>query len=96
MEKASPKISCPAPGRAAPIQRAAHEADIAQLMEALPALVRSQRYGSVRGTDTSSLGSVATGMLARVVAGLPAAIGGLSPEAAAELRISLAELALGS
>jgi hypothetical protein len=67
-------------------QRAAHEADIAQLMEALPALVRSQRYGSVRGTDTSALGTVATGMLARVVAGLPAAIGGLSPEAAAELR----------
>jgi hypothetical protein len=67
-------------------QRAAHEADIAQLMEALPALVRSQRYGSVRGTDTSSLGTVATGMLARVIAGLPAAIGGLSPDAAAELR----------
>ena len=67
-------------------QRAAHEADIAQLMEALPALVRSQRYGSVRGTDTSALGTVAIGMLARVVAGLPAAIGGLSPEAAADLR----------
>jgi len=67
-------------------QRAAHEADIAQLMEALPALVRSQRYGSVRGTDTSALGVVAVGMLARVVAGLPVAIGGLSPEAAAELR----------
>ena len=67
-------------------QRAAHEADIAQLMEALPALVRAQRYGSVRGTDTSALGTVATGMLARVVAGLPAAIGGLSPEAAADLR----------
>jgi hypothetical protein len=67
-------------------QRAAHEADLAQLMEALPALVRAQRYGSVRGTDTSSLGAVATAMLARVVAGLPAAIGGLSPDAAAELR----------
>ena len=67
-------------------QRAAHEADIAQLMEALPALARSQRYGSVRGTDTSALGTVATGMLARVVAGLPAAIGGLSPEAASDLR----------
>ena len=67
-------------------QRAAHEADIAQLMEALPALVRSQRYGSVRGTDTSALGTVATRMLARVVAGLSAAIGGLSPEAAADLR----------
>ena len=67
-------------------RRAAHEADIAQLMEALPALVRSQRYGSVRGTDTTSLEAVATGMLARVVAGLPAAVGGLAPEAAAELR----------
>lgn len=67
-------------------ERAAHEADIAQLMEALPALVRSQRYGSVRGTDTSALSAVATGMLARVVAGLPAAIGGLSPDAAAQLR----------
>ncbi len=67
-------------------ERAAHEADVAQLMEALPALARSQRYGSVRGTDTSALGTVALAMLARVAAGLPAAIGGMSPEAAADLR----------
>ena len=69
--------------------RAAHEADIAQLMTALPSLVRAQRYGTVRGTDTAMLGDVARAMLARVCAGLGAAVAGLAPEAAAELRTHL-------
>ena len=67
-------------------ERAAHTADIAHLLDALPALVRAQRYGDVRGTDTSSLGAVAEAILARACAGLPAASSGLSDEAAAELR----------
>ena len=70
-------------------ERAAHTADIAHLLDALPALVRAQRYGDVRGTDTSSLGTVAEAILARACAGLPAASSGLSEEAAAELRTHL-------
>ena len=34
-------------------ERAALDADVVHLMEALPALARAQRYGDVRGTDTS-------------------------------------------
>ncbi len=66
--------------------RAAHESDVAVLMEALPALVRAQRYGTVRGTDTSLLVSVTDALLARITAALPAALGGLSPEAAVGVR----------
>jgi hypothetical protein len=69
--------------------RAAHEADIAHLLAALPALVRARRYGTVRGTDTASLGAVAHALLARAAAGLPAAAGGLSPAAAGELCASV-------
>lgn len=67
-------------------ERAAHEADIAHLLDALPALVRAQRYGTVRGTDISDLGLVAQALLARACAGLPAAVSGLSEDAAAALR----------
>lgn len=69
--------------------RAAHEADITHLMTALPTLLRAQRYGNVRGTDTSLLLGVAEAILARVVAGLPAAVSGLSAQAAAYLRQSI-------
>lgn len=69
--------------------RAAHEADIAHLLAALPALVRAQRYGTVRGTGTASLGTVAHALLARAAAGLPAAAGGLAPAAAGELCASV-------
>jgi hypothetical protein len=67
-------------------ERAAHEADVVQLLDALPALVRAQRYGTVRRTDTASLAEVADALLARAAAGLPVAVGGLNPDAAAELR----------
>ena len=40
-------------------QRAALDADVVHLMEALPALARAHRYGDVRGTDTSALATVA-------------------------------------
>lgn len=78
-------------------ERAAHTADIAHLLDALPALVRAQRYGDVRGTDTSSLGVVAEAILARACAGLPAAASGLSEEAAAELRkhVDAVQLVIG-
>ncbi|MEV4709237.1 DUF5682 family protein [Actinoplanes sp. NPDC049316] len=66
--------------------RAAVDADLNHLMAAIPALARTLRYGDVRRTDVAGLESVAAGLLTRVCAGLPAAVGSLSDEAAKELR----------
>lgn len=66
--------------------QAARDVDVAHLMEALPALVRAQRYGDVRGTDVSALARVSTGFVLRVCAGLPQALTGLDDEAAADMR----------
>ncbi len=66
--------------------RAALDADVGHLAQALPALVRSLRYGDVRGTDTRALGEVAEGLAERVFVGLPAACASLDAEAAAEMR----------
>ena len=68
---------------------AAATADVAGLLEALPALVRAQRYGTVRGTDTAAVAVVAQAVLTRIAAGLPAALGGLGEEAAREIRGAL-------
>ncbi len=66
--------------------RAAADLDVLHLMDALPPLVRSLRYGDVRGTDTGALAHVADALAARIGAALPAAVGGLDDDAAAELR----------
>jgi hypothetical protein len=66
--------------------RAALDADINQLMAAIPALARTLRYGDVRRTDVAGLSTVTASLLDRVCAGLPAAVGSLSDEAAKELR----------
>ncbi|MGV9879386.1 DUF5682 family protein [Streptomyces sp. NPDC003006] len=66
--------------------RAALDADVGHLAQALPALVRSLRYGDVRGTDTGALGEVAHGLAERVFVGLPGACAGLDAEAALEMR----------
>jgi hypothetical protein len=65
--------------------RAALDADVAHLMAAIPALARTLRYGDVRRTDVAGLSTVTAGLLTRVCAGLPAAVGSLSDEAAREL-----------
>ncbi|WP_282797895.1 DUF5682 family protein [Streptomyces sp. CC224B] len=67
--------------------RAALDADVGHLAEALPALVRSLRYGDVRGTDTGALGEVALGLAERVFVGLPTACAGLDAEAAGRMRV---------
>ncbi|HEY6796188.1 MAG TPA: DUF5682 family protein [Kineosporiaceae bacterium] len=67
-------------------RRAAGDLDVRHLMDAVPALVRSLRYGDVRRTDTASLARVADTLAIRVEAALPAALGGLGDDAAAELR----------
>jgi Family of unknown function (DUF5682) len=66
--------------------RMARDHDVAHLMEALPALARTVRYGDVRRTDLPALRHVTAGLVTRVCVGLPAAVGGLGDAAAAELR----------
>ncbi|MGW7597642.1 DUF5682 family protein [Streptomyces antimycoticus] len=65
--------------------RAALDADVGHLAQALPALVRSVRYGDVRGTDTAALGEVAVGLAERILVGLPPACVGLDADGAAEM-----------
>jgi hypothetical protein len=69
--------------------RAACDSDVADLMAAVPALVRAVRYGNVRGTDTAALAAVVDALTVRVCAGFPAAVGGLADEAATALRSAL-------
>ncbi|WP_307135855.1 DUF5682 family protein [Streptomyces aurantiacus] len=66
--------------------RAALDADVGHLAQALPALVRSLRYGDVRGTDTQALAEVAAGLAERVFVGLPPACAALDADAADEMR----------
>ncbi|MFE4962253.1 DUF5682 family protein [Streptomyces sp. NPDC056660] len=66
--------------------RAALDTDVGQLAQALPALVRSLRYGDVRGTDTRALAEVAEGLAERVFVGLPPACAALDADAAEEMR----------
>ncbi|QZY17702.1 DUF5682 family protein [Streptomyces decoyicus] len=66
--------------------RAALDADVGHLAQALPALVRSVRYGDVRGTDAAALREVAMGLAERVFVGLPPACAGLDADGAAEMR----------
>jgi hypothetical protein len=61
---------------------AAVASDVAALADALPALVRTLRYGDVRGTDRDVLGQVVAGLVARLAAGLPAACASLDDDAA--------------
>jgi len=73
---------------------AALDHDVLHLMSALPTLVRTVRYGDVRGTDLSSLEHVCDALLARVCAGLPAAVTGLDHDAADALRTAIDDVHL--
>ncbi|MET7977145.1 DUF5682 family protein [Streptomyces mirabilis] len=66
--------------------RAALDADVGHLAQALPALVRSLRYGDVRGTDTRALTDVAVGLAERIFVGLPPACAAIDVEAAEHMR----------
>ena len=71
--------------------RAALDVDVSHLMEALPALVRTVRYGDVRGTDAQSLATVVSGMVGRVAAGLVRACSSLDAGAAATISNAIDE-----
>ena len=62
------------------------DADVVHLMDALPPLARAQRYGDVRGTDTSALRQVAEVLVVRICAGLPRAVAGLDEDSAGVMR----------
>jgi Family of unknown function (DUF5682) len=66
--------------------RAALDADVVHLMDALPALARAQRYGDVRQTDTRALGKVSEVLVVRICAGLPKAVASLDATNAATIR----------
>ncbi|HEX7746790.1 MAG TPA: DUF5682 family protein [Micromonosporaceae bacterium] len=67
-------------------ERMALNRDIANFMDALPALARTQRYSDVRRTDLPALRHVTDGLITRICVGLPAAVGGLNDAAAAAMR----------
>ncbi len=78
-------------------RRAAVAADAAQLMDALPPLARVLRYGNVRETDVGQVADVVSGLVARIVVGLPLAASALDDDAAAGLaaRIDKVNAAVG-
>ncbi|MEU8267288.1 DUF5682 family protein [Sphaerisporangium sp. NPDC049002] len=65
--------------------RAALDSDVTHLMAALPALVRAQRYGDVRGTPARGLSVIVESLLSRIRAGLSAAVTGLDDDSAREM-----------
>ncbi|MBF9067835.1 DUF5682 family protein [Streptacidiphilus fuscans] len=77
--------------------RAALDSDVEHLADALPALVRSLRYGDVRATGAGLLSELATSLAVRICVGLPAAATSLEPAAAAALadRIAATHSAIG-
>jgi hypothetical protein len=66
--------------------KAALDADVVHLMDALPALARAQRYGDVRQTDTRALRKVSEVLVVRICAGLRQALTNLDAENAATMR----------
>ncbi|WP_440100180.1 DUF5682 family protein [Streptosporangium sp. H16] len=65
--------------------RAALDGDVTHLMAALPAMVRAQRYGDVRGTPATGLVTIVEAMLTRICVGLGGAVTGLDDDAARDV-----------
>jgi len=64
---------------------AAASADVIQMMEVIPGLVRVTRYGNVRNTDAQLVLDIATSMITRICVSLPPATANIDDEAAAKL-----------
>lgn len=62
--------------------RAAVNADVLQLLDALPPLVEVHRYGDVRGTDVSLIADILHGLIPRIFVGVPAAAVNIDDDAA--------------
>ena len=72
--------------------KAALDADVVHLMDALPALARAQRYGDVRQTDTTALRKVSEVLVVRICAGLRQAVATLDAANAASMRRRIDEV----
>jgi hypothetical protein len=72
--------------------KAALDADVVHLMDALPALARAQRYGDVRQTDTTALRNVSEVLVVRICAGLRQAVATLDAANAATMRRRIDEV----
>jgi hypothetical protein len=64
---------------------AAASADVIQLMEVLPSLVSSLRYGNVRNTDAEMLRLIVNGLVARICISLPNACQSVDDDSAQTL-----------
>jgi hypothetical protein len=64
---------------------AALTSDIAQLMDTLPPLAETMRYGNVRRTDADAVGEVIAGLITRICIGLPLECASLNDDAAIEM-----------
>ncbi|GAB4086175.1 DUF5682 family protein [Myceligenerans cantabricum] len=69
-----------------------HDTDA--LLDAIPALARTLRYGDVRGTSPGALGIVLTGLVTRARTALPAAVVALDDAAAGALVPRLREVSV--
>lgn len=68
---------------------AALTSDVLALMEALPPLARTLRYGDVRQTEAATVAHVVDSLVARVSVGLPAACFSLDDQAAGKMEEAL-------
>jgi hypothetical protein len=66
--------------------QAALTSDVGHLMDALPPLATTLRYGNVRQTDAAMVGHIVTGLAARICVGLPPACAALNDDAAVEMQ----------
>ena len=64
---------------------ASGSSDVRELMQAFTPLVQVRRYGNVRNTDTETVARILDVLLARIVAGLPAAVTGIDTDSATAL-----------
>lgn len=71
--------------------RSALAHDVLRLMDALPPLARTIRYGDVRGTDSSALVAVVRSMVSRIAAGLSGAATNVDADGAVEVAQRLQE-----
>lgn len=73
-------------------------ADVLQLLDALPPLVSVHRYGNVRQTDVTLVAEILRGLLPRVFVGLPLSASGIDDDAAREVwrRMKAGEAAIRS
>jgi hypothetical protein len=63
-------------------RRAAAQADVLQLLDAVPPLVNVFRYGNVRETDVTLVGEILTGLVPRLLIGLVPAAASIDADAA--------------